>query len=483
MTRMKTLLAIAAVISIAPLRARAQTRHPITIQDFESLKAFGDPQLSPDGKWVLYSVRSTDLAANTRRTVTVIQSVSGGEPRQFPDASTAVAEARWSPDGKWIAYTSGGQLLVADAAGGNRKQLTSLSDGASGPVWSPTGDRIAFVSGVYPGCDTDACDVARAKAADTMKVHAHVAENLMYRHWNAWTPETHAHLFVVAPSGSGLRDVTPGVMYDIPPGPFGGSEGYAFSPDGKELAYTAKDQGREDAWSTDINLYTVKLDGGTPVVITVSNKGADTNPVYSPDGRTILYGSQATPGYESDRVRLMAYDRATGESRELLPGWDRNSDTYAFAPDGNSIYIGAVDAAHTKIYRLTRTAAGGMRAPEALVSAGNNDSLSVSADGKTLAWVQDAANHPADIYVATLQKMRADLRCPGCTGPTETMYGGSTLTAPVRLTHENDALLAPFYLNPADEFLFRGADGHLPLLPLCRCRRTLGCGSRGAASH
>src|SRR6478672_6088055 len=168
--------------------AGAQAQHPITIQDFESVKGIGDPQLSPDGKWVLYSVRSTDLAANKRRTVSVIQSVAGGAVRQFPDAGSAVQEARWSPNGKWIAYTSGGQLWIADVAGGNRKQITSLNDGASGPVWSPTGDRIAFVSGVYPDCDTDACDVARAKAADTMKVKAIIADNLMYRHWNAWTP-------------------------------------------------------------------------------------------------------------------------------------------------------------------------------------------------------------------------------------------------------------------------------------------------------
>ena len=460
MTSLKALLAVAALTCVAPPVSRAQAPHPITIQDFEALKSIGDPQLSPDGRWVLYSVRSTNLAQNKRRTVSVIQPVTGGTPRQFPDPNTAAAEARWSPDGKWIAYTSGGQLWIADVSGGNRKQITSLNDGASGPVWAPTGDRIAFVSGVYPGCDTDACNVARSKAADTMKVHAHIADNLMYRHWNAWAPESHSHLFVVSPNGSGLRDVTPGVLYDVPPGPFGGSEGYAFSPDGKEITFTAKDQGREDAWSTDINLHTVRLEGGSPVVITAANKGADTNPVYSPDGRTIIYGSQATPGYESDRGRLMAYDRATGQSRELLPNWDRSADTYAFSPDGNTIYIGAVDASHTKLFRIARSGAGwSTRSPEVLVGAGNNTALSVSADGKTIAWLQDAANHPGDVYVATLTKMTATLRCPGCTGPFETMSGGSKLSPPRKLTHENDALLATLKLNPFEEYWFRGAGG------------------------
>ena len=429
------------VISFAPATAFAQTQRPITIQDFESVKGISDPQVSPDGKWVMYSVRTTSLAQNKRTSVTMIQPVTGGTPRQFPDGTTSAAEARWSPDGKWIAYTSGGQLWVADVMGGNRKQITNLNDGASGPVWSPAGDRIAFVSGVYPDCDTDACNVARAKAADTMKVHAYITDNLMYRHWNAWTPATRAHLFVVAPDGSGLRDVTPRANYDVPPGPFGGSEGYAFSPDGKEIAFTAKDQGREDAWSTDINLYTLKLDGSSaPVVITAANKGADQNPVYSPDGKTILYGSQETPGYESDRVRLMAYDRATGQSRELLPKWDRSSDTYSFSPDGKTIYIGAVDASHTKLWRILRSPIGWMMpAPELLVGNGNNNSLSVSRDGKTIAWVQEAANHPADIYVATV-------------GP----RGVSGIR---KLTHDNDALIAQLKLYPIEEFWFKGANG------------------------
>lgn len=441
MRRLRSAFILAAIAAAAPFGiARAQAQRPITILDFESMKAIGDPQLSPDGKWVLYTVRSTDLAANKRRTVSVIQSVAGGAVRQFPDATSAVQEARWSPDGKWIAYMSGGQLWVADVNGGNRKQLTSLQDGASGPVWAPTGDKIAFVSGVYPDCDTDACDVARAKAADTMKVKAIITDNLMYRHWNAWTPATRSHLFIVGPDGSGLRDLTPHATYDVPPGPFGGSEGYAFSPDGKEIAFTAKDAGREDAWSTDVNLYTLKLDGGSPVVITAANKGADANPVYSPDGRTIIYGAQTTPEYESDWVRLMAYDRATGQSRELLPKWDRNSDSYTFSPNGSTIYISAVDASHTKIYRIMRSPIGWMMpAPEALVTAGNNSALSVSADGKTIAWLQEAANHPADLYVGTV--------------------GPKGISGTRRLTHDNDALLAQLKLYPIEEFWFKGANG------------------------
>ena len=117
-------------------------------------------------------------------------------------------------------------------------------------------------------------------------------------------------------------------------------------------------QGREDAWSTDLNVYIVPVSGGTPIAITAANRGADQNPVYSPDGHTIIYASQARPGFESDRQRLMAYDRASRTSRELLPSWDRNADAYAFSPRGDAIYINSVDASRTKIYRITRTGSG-----------------------------------------------------------------------------------------------------------------------------
>jgi dipeptidyl aminopeptidase/acylaminoacyl peptidase len=233
--------------------------------------------------------------------------------------------------------------------------------------------------------------------------------------------------------------VTAGVKYDVPPGPFGGSEGYAFSPDGKELAYTAKDQGRADAWSTDLNLYTVPVAGGAPVVITAANRGADQNPVYSPDGRIILYASQARAGFESDRQRLMAYDRASRTSRELLPGWDRNADAYAFSPSGDAIYLNTVDASRTKLYRITRTSSGWATGPQLLTNGGNNFSPSVSADGKTIAWLQDATERPAEVYVGTV--------------------GAAGLGGIRRLTHENDALLAQLKLNPAEDFWFKGAEG------------------------
>jgi dipeptidyl aminopeptidase/acylaminoacyl peptidase len=427
----------------APTVATAAATRPITFEDFAAVKAVADPQLSPDGRGVLYAVRTTDVEANRRTTTTWLMPVAGGAARRFPNDTTAASEARWSPDGRRVAYVAGGQLWVADASGGSARRLTSLNGGATGPIWSPASDRIAFVSSVYPECSTredyDACDAAREKERAESKVKAHVADQLLYRHWTAYDEGQRAHLFVVAPDGSGLRDLTPGARYDVPPCPFGGSEGYAFSSDGRELAYSAKDQGREDAWSTDVNLYRVSVSGGAPEVLTAANRGADQNPVYSPDSRYIAYASQQRAGFESDRWRLMLYDRAARQTRELLTGWDRNADVYQFAPDGRAVYVQTTDAGRDKVYRFAIDARGGAGRPDLVVSGSNNTALSMASDGRTIAWLRDAADRPAEVYTAVLPPRGA--------------------AQARQLTHLNDALVARLAVNPVEDMWFKGADG------------------------
>jgi Tol biopolymer transport system component len=197
---MRLYVLIAGVLCTASI-AGAQQKRTITFDDFAAVRAVGDPQPSPDGKLILYSVRIADVGANKRTSQTFIVPSAGGAPRAFPSQSVSATEARWSPDGSHIAYIASDQLWIADANGANAKQLTHLNGGATGPVWSPAGDRLAFTSAVYPDCSTDACNVAKAKAASDNKVKAHVADELMYRHWNTWDEGTRSHLFTVALDG------------------------------------------------------------------------------------------------------------------------------------------------------------------------------------------------------------------------------------------------------------------------------------------
>src|SRR6185503_836772 len=169
------------------------------------------------GKSLLYAVRTTDIAANRRATKTFVAPIAGGAATVFPSQDVSATEARWSPDGKRIAYVAGDQLWIADAAGSGAKQLTQLAGGVTGPVWSPIGDRIAFTSAVYPDCANDPCNAAKAKAASESKVKAHVADQLMSRHWTAWDAGTRAPLLVVALDGGAPKALTPGAKYDVPP--------------------------------------------------------------------------------------------------------------------------------------------------------------------------------------------------------------------------------------------------------------------------
>jgi dipeptidyl aminopeptidase/acylaminoacyl peptidase len=426
---------------VTPAATPAAQGHPITFEDFATMPGVSDPQLSPDGSRVTYAVRTTDIQANKRTTRTFVAGVDGGAPRQFPDTTTLATEARWSPDGKWIVYTSGGQLWVADASGGAKRQLTTLNGGASGPVWAPTSDRIAFTSAAYPDCKDDACNVGREKDVTASKVKAHIADHLLYRHWTAWDEGTRSHLYVVPLNGGGTTDLTAGARYDVPPPPFGGSEAYAWSPDGREIAYSAKDQGRSDAWSTDINLYVVPADGSAPAsVITAANLGADENPVYSPDGKFIAYQSQARAGFESDRWRLMLYDRGAKSSRELLPAWDRNADAYFFAPDMQTVYVAATDRGRDKLFRVALGAgAVAAGAPQPVIADRNNVAFSVSRDGRTVAWQRDAADRPTEVYVSRMT--------------------GKAWGAPRQVTHETDSRVAQLALRPLEEFWYAGAGG------------------------
>ena len=416
-----------------------QTKHALTFDDFAAVRLVSDPQISPDGRSLLYTLRTTDVAANRRVTYTMLTPVATpASARRFPNDTTRATEARWSPDGSRIAYIAGGQLWVADAAGAAARQVTNLAGGASGLMWSPTGTHIAFVSAVTPECADDACNRAREKAREESKVKAYVADRLMYRHWNAWDAGTRSHLFVVQVDGTGIRDVTAGAPYDVPVPPFGGSEQYAWSPDGGELAYTAKDATRDEAWSTDVNIYLVPITGGTARVITAANKGADQNPVYAPNGRHILYVSQERAGFEADRWRLTLYDRTTGASRQAPTPWDRSPDSYFYSADGRSVFVVAQDRGRDKLFRF-RTDAGGNPPPELLVGEQNNTQFTFARTGGTIAWIRDAAHRPHEVYTATV--------------------GDRGVTGTRQLTHHNDSLVARLQLHPLEEMWSRGALG------------------------
>ena len=430
--------ALALALSAAAAAAQAQApRARFNVSEMLKIQRVADPQLSPDGRWVAYQVSTPDVAANRSRTDLYVVAAAGGEPRKLTDGPSSSTTPRWSPDGRRLAFTTGGQVWTMNPDGSDRRQVKTISTGAGDPVWSPDGKLIAFASDVYPDCADDACNKRRDEEAEKNPVKAHVATRLLYRHWVSWKGAKRTHVFVVPAEGGAARDLTPG-DWDAPPFSLGGPTDYAFSPDSKELAY-ARNTDRFEATSTNSDIFVVAVAGGEPRRLTGDNKGADSSPLYSPDGRYLAYRSQSTPMFESDRWRLMLYDRQSKTTRELLPKFDAYVEGFTFAPDSRSIYFASGERGEQPLYHVS-VADGSLRK----LIGGFNDDVKVSPDGRLLLFTRSTAAGPTEIYTA---------RQDGVAAP-----GGAGGQA-AALTHTNDALMRQFGLRPAEELTWEGAAG------------------------
>ena len=493
-----------ALIAIASSLA-AQSKHPFTFEDMMKLKRVGDPQVSPDGKWVIFSVVDVDLAANTKTPHIWIVRV-GADASSAPERSSAGSSAaeriliadqdadrpRWVPDGKRFAFLStkegGSQVWIADFDGtagtvSATHKLTSMATEASGELWSPDAENILFTSDVYPECDgapeAEAdCNAKKLDEHEKSKVKALIFDHLLYRHWNAYKEGKRTHIFVASacvgtaapgcPAGA-ARDLTPG-DYDAPVFSLGGQDDYAFSPDGQEICY-ASNHDKNPAASTNNDLWIVPVNvgaGASPAQvlaktknITADNPASDSSPLYSPDGRYIAYRAQQRPGYESDRFRLMLYDRKTGEKNVVIgtEGFDRWIGSFVWAPDPDHIYFTAENSGDSYVYEMKFHMIAGMPWPIQVVG-GFNDDLAIASHGAQLVFTRMSLSSPNEIYTAA--SAWPEPRCNVSykdIPPLPYEWPDCLLSKARPLTHFNDALLSQIAMSPLESFWFPGAYG------------------------
>jgi len=373
------------------------------INELINVKRVGDPQLSPDGKKIAFTIGVVDKAAN--RTLTQIYTVSpdGSDLKQLTNGEKSSSSPRWSPDGKHIAYTTGGHIWVMEGDGDDKEQVTKISTGAGNPVWSPDGNLIAFNSEVYPECKSDDCNKAEDAKVESSKVQAKVTERLLYRHWTEWRDRKRTHVFVVSRKGGIARQITMG-DWDSPPYAASSGVDYAFSPDSKEIAYL-RNPDKVEAISTNSDIYVVSLNGGEAKNITVNNRGYDASPVYTSDGKYILFRSQATEGFEADRWRIMRYDRKTGQTVELTRGFDLQVDEMTVSPDNSTVYFTAGDRGNAPIFSVPLEPDFRLKIAtfvKKVLTSNTVSNLNISPDGRTFIFAQNSMTSPTEIMRANV---------------------------------------------------------------------------------
>lgn len=356
------------------------------------------PELSPDGKTLLYGVKYFDYHANKGNTELYTMPVEGGEPTQITSSAADEVQPIWRPDGKKIAYLypteQGMQVFECNPDGTGIQQITHVDGDINGFSYAPDMKHIVYAKNVQ--IDQRIVD----RYPDLPQANAMIYDDLMYRHWNAWADGTYSHLFIAAyPAIDNTIELLKGEKFNAPVPPFGGMEEVVWSPDGQKIAYCCKRlSGRAFAESTNTDVFIYDLATQQTINLSEGNMGYDMDPVFSPDGSKIVWWSMATDGYESDKHRLFVHDFNTNETTDYSADFDQDATNFVWNADGSAIYFLSCWEATVQIYKLDLAT----NAYEQ-ITAGDHDYNSILLAGDKLIATKCTHAYPQEIFAVNLK--------------------------------------------------------------------------------
>jgi dipeptidyl aminopeptidase/acylaminoacyl peptidase len=433
---MRRTLLVACLLAWVPLVSQAATpaSRPFDVRDLIAFDRLSEPGVSPDGRQVVFTVSALDLAANKRRSDLWVVGTDGSGLRPLTRHADNDSNGAWSPDGKTVYFLStrsgSSQVWRLPLEGGEAQQLTTLPLDVGSFVLSPDGKWLSLAMEVFPGATPEE---TRKRLDDTAagKATGKTYDRLFFRHWDRWADGRRNHIFVMPATGGTPVDVMKDMDADAPSKPFGGASEYTFTPDSRAVVFGARNAGREEAWSTNFDLFVAPADGSAaPRNLTSANPAWDAHPAFAPDGRTLAYTAMKRPGYEADRFRIVLRSWPDGAERVLTESWDRSAGELAWSADGKTLFTTSDDLGNHALFAVD-VASGRVR-----TVVGNGHVVSPQVNGKRLVYLLDTLRGPAELY-----STRAD--------GTDTQ----------RITGINDARLAAVRLGEPSQFTFAGANG------------------------
>jgi len=382
MLRSLAAIALAALSSSASLVAQKV----LTPEMLNTLHRVGGLTLAPDGKHLLFTVSTPDIAANKSSTKVYLLNLT--EANRKPTEVAAGRSPYWLPGGVAYAWVGKEGVVYRHLYEDGPDRVIKVNGGFGNLHWSPGGDHIAYTKSVKLD------QLVTEKYDDLPQANARAYDDLLIRHWDQWNDGTYSHLFVQPVEGGGAGvDLFPDERVHTPLMPFGGAEQIRWSPDGKELCYTARRVANPEA-STDSSLWVVPVGGGEHRNITAGMPGYDQEPRYSPDGRFIAFSSMERASFEADRVRVMLHDRKTGANRELLPNFDASPHDVTWSADSKRLFFTVDVQGSTQIYTTS------IDKPKAVpVTKGRHrlSSIQVTPDQKTIFAMMTTTERAAEV--------------------------------------------------------------------------------------